>query len=252
MSTETEFQPFPKMPRLSRDIVITEKLDGTNAQILIVPYVVSLAEQANGSALGDLHNLDPAATSQDGFIVLAGSRNRWLTPQNDNYGFARWALENRAELLKLGPGRHFGEWWGAGIQRRYNISEKRFSLFNVGRWFPNSMVSPVELTEENVKGPLIVGRPAPVDRPGVCFQVDESTAQVGPACCHVVPVLYRGPFDEAQINTALGRLEMTGSVAAPGFMDPEGIVIYHEASKQCFKKTIKDDGKPKGTNENQV
>ena len=31
----TEFQPFPKIPRLSREIVITEKIDGTNAQILI-------------------------------------------------------------------------------------------------------------------------------------------------------------------------------------------------------------------------
>ena len=32
---ETEFQTFNKIPRLSRDCVITEKLDGTNAQILI-------------------------------------------------------------------------------------------------------------------------------------------------------------------------------------------------------------------------
>ena len=32
---ETEIQTFNKIPRLSRDCVITEKLDGTNAQILI-------------------------------------------------------------------------------------------------------------------------------------------------------------------------------------------------------------------------
>lgn len=34
----------------------------------------------------------------------------------------------------LGPGRHFGEWWGAGIQRRYGLDEKRWSLFNTHRW----------------------------------------------------------------------------------------------------------------------
>lgn len=27
-----EFQGFPKMPRLSREVIISEKLDGTNAQ----------------------------------------------------------------------------------------------------------------------------------------------------------------------------------------------------------------------------
>lgn len=30
-----EFKPFPKVPRFSRDIVITEKLDGTNASVTI-------------------------------------------------------------------------------------------------------------------------------------------------------------------------------------------------------------------------
>ena len=30
-----EFSPFPKIARLSREIVITEKLDGTNASIFL-------------------------------------------------------------------------------------------------------------------------------------------------------------------------------------------------------------------------
>lgn len=34
-STETQFVSFPKMPRLHREIVITEKLDGTNAQVYL-------------------------------------------------------------------------------------------------------------------------------------------------------------------------------------------------------------------------
>ena len=57
-----DFKPFPKMARLSREIIITEKLDGTNAQVFI---------------------------TEDGDL-FAGSRTRWITPQDDNYGFARW------------------------------------------------------------------------------------------------------------------------------------------------------------------
>ena len=86
-----EFQGFPKLHRLSRDMVVTEKLDGTNAQIYI--------------------------TDDDRFLV--GSRKRWIVPEDDNYGFARWAHEHEDELRAgLGYGQHFGEWWGQGIQRK--------------------------------------------------------------------------------------------------------------------------------------
>lgn len=101
-----EFIPFPKIPRLKRGCVITEKLDGTNAQVVVC---------------------------EDG-SVKAGSRNRWITPDSDNFGFARWVAEHADELRELGPGQHFGEWWGLGIQRGYGLTEKRFSLFNAGRW----------------------------------------------------------------------------------------------------------------------
>lgn len=33
-----EFNGFPKIARLSRECVITEKIDGTNAQIFITDY----------------------------------------------------------------------------------------------------------------------------------------------------------------------------------------------------------------------
>lgn len=32
-----------------------------------------------------------------------------------------------------------------------------------------------------------------------------------------------------------------GSAAAPGFMDPEGVVVYVAAARTLFKKTIKGD-----------
>ena len=101
---EIEFKSFGKIPRLSRDIVITEKIDGTNGQIYI-----------------------------DGDTIMAGSRNRWITPQDDNHGFAAWVSANREQLMALGNGRHFGEWWGAGIQDGYGQTEKFFSLFNTRR-----------------------------------------------------------------------------------------------------------------------
>lgn len=100
------FVPFPKIPRLKRGCIITEKIDGTNAQIVV----------------GD-----------DG-SVRAGSRKRWIYPGDDNFGFAAWVKQNEDELRELGPGQHFGEWWGLGIQRGYGLHERRFSLFNSGRW----------------------------------------------------------------------------------------------------------------------
>jgi hypothetical protein len=107
-------------------------------------------------------------------------------------------------LLTLGPGRHFGEWWGCGIQRGYGLKEKRFSLFNVSRW-------------------------------------EESH----PERCHVVPVLWRGLFDTAFIDGALTMLKATGSKAAPGYMHPEGVVVYHTAGNIGFKKSIERDDVPK-------
>lgn len=187
-----EFQEFPKMPRLSREVVITEKIDGTNAQVAIV-------EMEGFSIPGAIYQ-------NDGLALFAGSRTRWITPIDDNYGFARWCLEHAEELLLLGPGRHFGEWWGQGIQRNYGMKEKRFSLFNVSRWADDT---------------------------------------IRPACCHVVPELYRGIFDTGDAMNALHILKRDGSKAAPGFMKPEGIVVFHTAGNVGFKKTIEKDETPK-------
>jgi hypothetical protein len=162
------------MARLSRECIITEKIDGTNAQICI---------------------------TEDG-KMLVGSRTRWITPESDNFGFARWAMEHRDELMTLGVGRHFGEWWGKGIQSGYGLDTKVFSLFNTKRW-----------NELNV-----------------------------PQYCSVVPVLYEGTFDQTVIDLSLESLRINGSVAAPGFLNPEGIMVYHTASGTYFKYTLGGDG----------
>jgi hypothetical protein len=171
------FEEFPKISRLSREVIVTEKIDGTNAQIII---------------------------TEDGRIGAA-SRSRIITPDDDNFGFAAWVEENRDELLQLGHGRHFGEWYGQGIQRKYGLDEKRFALFNVSRW-----------------------------------------GQERPACCHVVPTLWQGNYDDMCLNVILHDLANKGSMAVPGFMKPEGVVIYHIASRTLFKKTIEKDQEYKG------
>lgn len=188
-----EFRAFDKIARLSRGCVITEKIDGTNACIFI----------------------------GDNGEFLTGSRTRWITPEDDNYGFSRWAHEHKEELLLLGPGRHFGEWWGQGVQRNYGLTEKRFSLFNTSRWFDTHETTYV-IGVEHV--PFLL--PAP-------------------ACCHVVPVLYRGLFLTEQVQLVLALLKMNGSEAAPSFMKPEGVIVYHTALGKYFKKTCEHDDEPK-------
>lgn len=175
----TEFEAFPKIYRFNREVIVTEKIDGTNAQVCV---------ELDGT-------------------VKAGSRNKWITPEADNYGFAKWVKDHEDELRTgLGTGIHYGEWWGQGIQRRYDLKEKRFSLFNVSRW----------------------------------------TDDVRPKCCHVVPTLWTGKLDEFDRADQLQKLADHGSYAAPGFMKPEGIVIFHVPSGYLFKATIEKDDQPKG------
>ena len=180
-----EFQEFRKIPRLSREVIITEKIDGTNGVIYI---------------------------GEDGEF-LVGSRSRWIDEHTDNHNFWHWVMDNKEELLKLGTGIHYGEWWGNGIQRGYNLpkGEKRFSLFNCGRWVKDRTQPLLEKQE-------------------YC-----------PECCYVVPILWTGIFDTAFVEGQLTMLKATGSKASPGFMKPEGIVIYHKAGNLFFKKTIEKD-----------
>ncbi len=195
-----EFTGFPKIARLTRECVVTEKIDGTNAVIYI-------------SEAGDF---------------LVGSRSRWITPDNDNHGFAKWAYAHQIDLMKLGPGRHFGEWWGSGVQRGYGMKngEKRWSLFNTIRWALYG-AEPQRISAE---------------WSDVVKYQDEL-----PGCVGLVPVLYRGEFDTAKIDLALEELKLNGSRAAPGYMKPEGIVCFHVAANLCLKKTCENDSQPKAT-----
>jgi len=212
-----EFTPWPKIARLNREIVITEKIDGTNAAIGVIP-----------EGHDDMGNFTPRR-------VYAQSRNNIITSEKDNVGFAAW-VERNATILgdTLGPGLHFGEWWGVGIQRGYGLSSRHFSLFNTARWASG-------------EGALAL-----------------SNARLNGLAIDCVPVLYEGPWTECIIEyfingerktiasvdwaptTVINVLKFAGSRAAPGFMQPEGIVIFHKASGSMFKVTCEDDAQPKG------
>lgn len=106
---ELEFTPWPKIPRIkSNEVTITEKIDGTNAAIII----------------------------QNGKLVGCQSRKRLITPDDDNMGFARWAFDNKYFFEeRMCDGTHFGEWAGPGIQKNpHNLERKTFFLFNTFKW----------------------------------------------------------------------------------------------------------------------
>lgn len=165
-----DFQAWPKTPRLSNESYwVTEKIDGTNACIVI----------------------------QNGEFACQ-SRSRFITPEDDNYGFARWAYEHKDELMQLGEGYHYGEWWGKGIQRTYGLEEKRFSLFDTNRWNP--------------------------DNPH------------RPECCSVVPLI--GRFSPEELSGVLADFVQGGSIAAPGFMKVEGLIVYSSLTRQRYKVIV--------------
>lgn len=175
----TEFREFQKIPRLYREVIVTEKIDGTNA-------CVAIDENLN---------------------ITAQSRSRIISPEDDNYGFAKWVCANADELRKLGPGYHYGEWWGQGINRGYGLTGKRFSLFNVSRWSET--------------------------RPECCHVVPV--------------LMKGGAKDSFSIVAdALDILRQHGSQAAPGFMKPEGVVAFHVQGNLLFKATLEKDEEWKG------
>jgi hypothetical protein len=209
-----EFVEFPKIPRYRREVAITEKIDGTNGAVVWVP-----AHQIDPACATDCENvisygthnlIDQHGADLGPHYLLAQSRGRFITParikpKNDNYGFATWVDSNVDELKKLGPGYHYGEWWGYGIQRGYDMAEKHFSLFNVNRWG--------------------------------CGKQEK------PACCDVVPLL--GYYMPSQIEPVLEELRNGGSKAAPGYMRPEGLIIWHSQSKMYYKVLLENDEVPK-------
>lgn len=221
----SDYPKFKSIPRLHRRVVISEKIDGTNGLIDVIDHTSESIDRATSSKDviegASIYGTDPSGNR---YLIRAGSRNRWLAPQSDNHGFFAWMAANADALAELGPGRHYGEWFGKGIQSGYGLDEKRFALFNTSRWYDPRHGYNLEY-----------------------FLRDFPKAVQAPAVVTTVPVLMitDGKTLNAAVAEALHTLESQGSFIAPGFMEPEGVVIYHEAAGTYFKSTIKNDESPK-------
>jgi hypothetical protein len=215
--TVIAYPKFRPIPRLHRRIVITEKIHGSNGLIEVTK--VDDFNDPEGVGVVVIHN-------GEHYVLRAGSRNRWLTPDDDNFGFARFVWDNAQSLVNLGEGKHYGEWFGKGINAGYGLDEKRFALFNVAKWYdPRDP----EITEK--------------------FLQTFPKAQPAPEAVTVVPVIsvIDGKHLNYAVEEALNTLESEGSFIAPGFMDPEGVVVFHDAAGTYFKATLKHDEQPKST-----
>jgi hypothetical protein len=197
------FQRFPSLTRFSHDWTITEKIDGINACVIILPKDV---EDDGTVAILEVRGPNGAI-----YKLYAQSRNNLIYPDKDNAGFATWVRANAKALVEiLGEGRHFGEWCGAGIQRRYGLTTKKFALFNTKRW---------GALANHPEGGLLGG------------------------ALTAVPVLAEGYMDNpgAMAIDCMSKLLSGGSRFAPGFLDPEGVVMRHGPSGTVFKKTFDYD-----------
>lgn len=189
-----DFKSFPDVKQIGKAaITITQKLHGTNAQIVVFP----------------VYDMD--GTTLLRYDVQAGSRNRWLTPDDDNFGFAKYVEENKQSIIELlGEGTWFGEWAGPGINSSEGLKEKTFAIFNIAR---------------------IEGKPLPPRMVGV-------------------PLLYKGAFSSEAIDAAYNDLKTNGSKLVPGYMSPEGVVVHLLGTDLRFKKVFKPEEtawtKPKG------
>ena len=199
------YPAFKKIPRLERlRWSITEKIDGTNGLVYIVDKETFNPDDV---LLAQLNS----CWENTAWVVCAGSRSRWLnsTSAGDNYGFCKWVAANADQLISLlGPGYHYGEWWGQGIQRRYGQEEKRFTLFDPFRY------EHLPQAGEPDAGGCIISR---------------------------APLLARGTGTEVfelALTSAIERLRRF-SVAAPDFLGPEGVVVRIGDS---LHKVIINDG----------
>ena len=178
-----EFKEWPKIPRgLGEQMTITEKIDGTNACVIV-----------EDGLYGD--------DDKTCYVTGAQSRTRLITPQDDNYGFADWVERHKEDLaIKLGPGYHYGEWAGPGIQKNpHNLERKTLFLFNSDRW-----------------------------RDG---------RQQRPEGVECVPVLFEGPASRESIEATMAGLWTNAK--EKGY-HPEGVVIWYHKTRRYEKLTFEN------------
>ena len=169
-----EFKAWGKITRGKGQVVtITEKLDGTNACIII----------------------------KEGKIIGVQSRTRLITPEDDNYGFAKWVYTNQEQLELLGDGYHYGEWYGEGIQKNHHKKDSKYlALFNTFRF--------------HEKNPLPKG-----------------------VNIEIVPILFIGALENVNIDDIMVNLTQASHIEE---YIAEGVIIYYHNTKAFEKYTFKN------------
>jgi hypothetical protein len=189
-------------PDLFANATLTELLDGHTVGI----HVEALKRRPGTGEVtirdGDVLRASPDGVAQF-YRVWVQDRHRIVTPdQHDLQGVAAWARAHAAELAEtLGPGIHFGEWWGYKVCRGYGLpaGDRRFSLFNTARWR------------------FIDGTQVP--------------------SLYIVPILWEGPLGDnwGTVMEQVQKLEVEGSAAVPGYRFPEGVMLYHAGADTMMK-----------------
>lgn len=193
------YPAFGKIPRWDKEVVLTEKIDGTNALVAVTGPEDDWPEDRSVPPRFKFAN--------GGYAVAAGSRKRWLTPEGDSHGFARWVWDNANTLAQLGAGLHYGEWYGKGVNRSYDLDEKRFMLFNTARW-DDSDIRP---SHPQIEVATVLAR---------CQAVNLSDT----------------------LSAVIEDLVVNGSRHVEGYKRPEGIVIYHTAGNNLYKVVLDKEG----------
>lgn len=226
-----EFEAWPKIARLGNETVqVTEKIDGTNAAVIVLPYHMDhepLIQDGYAQVLATI--VDDVAA--EAFTFATQSRKRFIKPgkNTDNAGFAGWAWENAAKLVEtLGLGKHFGEWYGSGIQHGYGLKEKRFALFNASRW---ADLAELDVEERAISNLEVV--PVLYDGPAVS-NLDPPTGE------------FTGFTGTNPVKQSIEYLRREGSRAVPGYMSPEGVIAYYRLARVSYKAFLHNNTTPKG------
>jgi len=196
---------FKRYPRIKRSLglgnmLITEKIDGTNAMFVIEDKKLTLL----GTHRRQLLMIgDPKLIEHYQHIPDLEYRESLMAeePRRAHFGFVGWCEDHKEELESIGDGVYYGEWVTPevkGCQRYPYEGPPKLFLFCPQRW--------------------------PEQRPQ-------------PACLDLVPTLYRGPFNEEMIQTVIDELD-GDSVAFPGSDNPEGIIIELLQLKKLCKWTF--------------
>ena len=222
-----QFKSWGSTPRFHKGLHITEKIDGTNAGVSVQGFSKGIYHEFSGDVPGDAKVV--YGTDCD-YLVRAQSRKRIITPDNDNFGFAKWVWENADGLANLlGYGYHYGEWYGEGIQKNpLAVQGRRWALFNTWHWGRKEIL--VLLVDADITGLTLV-------------PVLHDEQRDGPADYKTIPNLL---VDLEWGSKADGYMTLPNAHKMDFHVEgPEGIIVWQRETQQRYKILLREDDKHK-------